>query len=86
METFPFFVTAVLVAQVSGVHNRLTHWGALAYISGLIAYTGFHVSGIPLIASLFWNIATFGILTVLAAPLLPQQAEAPAVRATISCT
>ena len=70
METFPFFATAVLVAQTSGVHNELTHWGSLAYLSGRIAYTALYVSGIPLIRSLFWNIAAFGMLAVLVAPFL----------------
>ncbi|MBU6445760.1 MAG: MAPEG family protein [Alphaproteobacteria bacterium] len=71
METFPFFAVAVLVAQAAGVHNALTHWGALAYIGGRIAYTALYVSGIPLIRSLFWNVAAFGMLAVLAAPFLP---------------
>ena len=34
METFPFFVTAVLIAEVAGVHNAMTHWGAIAYLGG----------------------------------------------------
>jgi uncharacterized MAPEG superfamily protein len=71
METFPFFVAAVLAAHAAGVHNELTQWGSIAYISGRIAYTVLYVSGIPLIRSLFWNLAAFGMLTVLAAPFVP---------------
>lgn len=70
LETFPFFAAAVLMAQTLGVHNELTHWGSLAYISGRIAYAALYISGIPLIRSLFWNIAAFGMLAVLAAPFL----------------
>lgn len=70
LETFPFFAAAVLTAQTSGVHNELAHWGSLAYISGRVAYTALYISGVPLIRSLFWNVATFGILAVLAAPFL----------------
>lgn len=70
METFPFFVTAVLVIQASGVHNELTAWGTVAYIVGRIAYTALYISGIPLVRSLFWNIASFGMIAVLIAPLL----------------
>jgi uncharacterized MAPEG superfamily protein len=70
METFPFFAIAVLVAQTSGIHNALSHWGSVAYISGRIAYTALYISGIPLIRSLFWNVAAFGMLAVLAAPFL----------------
>ena len=45
--------------------NELTHWGSIAYIVGRIAYTVLYISGIPLIRSLFWNIAAFGMLAVL---------------------
>ena len=72
METFPFFAAAVLIAQATGVHNELTHWGSIAYICGRIAYTILYISGIPLIRSLFWNIAAFGMLAVLAAPFAPR--------------
>jgi uncharacterized MAPEG superfamily protein len=70
METFPFFATAVLVAEAASVHDSLTHWGAVAYIAGRIAYTALYISGVPLIRSLFWNVAAFGMLTVLAAPFV----------------
>jgi len=68
METFPLFVAAILVAQAAGVHNALTHWGSVAYLGGRVAYTVLYVSGVPLVRSLFWNVATFGMLAVLAAP------------------
>ena len=70
LETFPFFAAAVLIAQAAGVHNDLTHWGTVAYLGGRVVYTGFYISGIPLIRSLFWNVASFGMLAVLAAPFL----------------
>ncbi|WGD53314.1 MAPEG family protein [Bradyrhizobium sp. CB1650] len=72
METFPFFAAAVLTAQTAGVHNDLTYWGSIAYIGGRIAYTALYISGIPLVRSLFWNIAAFGMLAVLAAPFFPR--------------
>ena len=68
METFPFFAVAVLTTQAVGVHNDLSYWGAIAYLGGRIAFTALYVAGIPLIRSLFWNIASFGMLAVLAAP------------------
>jgi uncharacterized MAPEG superfamily protein len=70
METFPFFAAAILIAHVARVHNELTQWGSIAYLGGRIAYTALYISGIPLIRSLFWNIAAFGMLAVLAAPFL----------------
>jgi uncharacterized MAPEG superfamily protein len=70
METFPFFVAAVLIAETAGVQNALTFWGAAAYLFGRVGYTLLYVAGIPLIRSLFWNIAAFGMLAVLAAPFI----------------
>jgi len=68
METFPFFAVAVLTTQAVGVHNDLSYWGSIAYIGGRIVFTALYVAGIPLIRSLFWNIASFGMLAILAAP------------------
>ena len=51
METFPFFVAAILTAELTGVHDALTHWGAVAYLGGRIAYTVLYISGIPLVRS-----------------------------------
>jgi uncharacterized MAPEG superfamily protein len=70
METFPLFVAAVLIAQAADAHNALTYWGAIAYLGGRVVYTALYISGIPLVRSLFWNIATFGMLAVLAAPFM----------------
>ncbi len=70
METFPFFAAALLLAEFAEVHSGLTYWGAIAYLGGRIVYTALYISGIPLIRSLFWNIATFGMLAVLAAPFV----------------
>ncbi|MCP3469382.1 MAPEG family protein [Bradyrhizobium sp. CCGUVB1N3] len=70
METFPFFAAAILIAHVSGAHNELTQWGSIAYLGGRIAYTALYISGIPLVRSLFWNIAAFGMLAVLTAPFV----------------
>ena len=70
LETFPFFAAAVLVAQAAGVHNALTHWGSIAYLAGRIAYTALYIAGVPLVRSLLWNVAAFGMLAVLAAPFI----------------
>jgi uncharacterized MAPEG superfamily protein len=70
METFPFFAVAVLIAQATGTHDGLTYWGSIAWLSGRVAYTALYISGIPLIRSLFWNVAAFGMLAILAAPFV----------------
>ena len=71
METFPFFAAAILISHSAGVHTELTYWGSIAYLGGRIAYTALYLSGIPLVRSLFWNIASFGMLAVLAAAFVP---------------
>jgi uncharacterized MAPEG superfamily protein len=70
METFPFFVAAILIAQAAGVHSELTRWGSIAYIAGRVVYTALYVSGMPVVRSLVWNVAAFGMLAVLAAPFV----------------
>ena len=70
METFPFFVAAIVASELAGVHNELTYWGCVAYLGGRIVYTLLYVSGIPLIRSLFWNVAAVGALAILAAPFV----------------
>ena len=70
METFPFFAAAVLIAEVASVHTALTHWGAIAYLSGRIAFTALYIAGVPLVRSLFWNVATFGTFAIMAAPFM----------------
>lgn len=70
METFPFFVVAVMIAEFAGIHDALTHWGSIAYLGGRIAFSALYISGIPLVRSLFWNIAAFGMLAVLVAPFI----------------
>lgn len=70
METYPLFAAAILIAHARGVSGDMTQWGALAYLGGRIGYTILYVSGVPLIRSLFWNIAAIGLLAVLAAPFL----------------
>jgi uncharacterized MAPEG superfamily protein len=67
METFPFFAAAVLAAEIAGTHTEMTRWGAIAYLGGRLLYTVFYVTGVPGVRSLFWNVATFGMLAVLAA-------------------
>src|SRR4051812_34131641 len=57
LETFPFFVALVLAAQVTGVHNGLTMWGAYLYLGARIVYLPLYAFGIPLVRSLVWNVA-----------------------------
>jgi uncharacterized MAPEG superfamily protein len=64
LETFTFFAAVVMLAHSTGVHTLVTVWGSIAYIFGRAVYLPLYLSGVPLIRSLFWNIATFGIMAI----------------------
>ena len=46
LETFPLFAALVLVAQLVGIHNRLTEWGSLLYLGGRVAYLPLYAFGV----------------------------------------
>ena len=66
LETFPFFAAAVLTAQIINVHNAFTLWGAWLYVIGRVLYIPLYAYGVRYWRSLAWNVATLGILLVLA--------------------
>jgi uncharacterized MAPEG superfamily protein len=70
LETFPFFVAAILVVTVTTTHSWLTVWGAHFYFWGRIVYALLYIANLPLARSLVWNIPTVGILMIVAGPLL----------------
>lgn len=72
VETFPLFVAVVLAGHVSDTHNAPTEWGARLYFLTRVAYVPLYVVAIPLIRSLIWNVATIGIVLIVAALFLGQ--------------
>ena len=70
VENFHLFAAVVLAAYVTDTHNALTEWGARLYFWGRVAYVLLYAAGIPLIRSLVWNVATIGIVLIVAALLL----------------
>ena len=71
LETFSLFATAVLVAHVVNAHNWMTEWGAQLFFWARVIYVGLYASGVWLIRSLVWNVATAGIILILLASWLP---------------
>jgi uncharacterized MAPEG superfamily protein len=67
-ETFPLFAAAVLLDNAVDRHNALTEWGTQLYFWGRVAYLPLYAAGIPLVRSLVWNVAAFGIMLCLVAP------------------
>ena len=70
VETFPLFAAPVLTAHLTDTHGPLTEWGARLYFWGRVAYVLLYAAGVPLLRSLVWNVATIGIVLVVAALLL----------------
>ncbi len=70
LETFPLFAAVVVAAQVVGRHNALTELGAQLYFWARVVCLPLYAARIPLVRSLVWNVAAFGILLFLVALLL----------------
>ncbi len=69
LETFPFFAAAILAAHAAGREGPLTLIGAHLYFWGRLVYVPLYASGIPMVRSIVWGIATIGIVLVLLALL-----------------
>ena len=70
LETFPLFAAVVLAAHVTDTHNALTALGAQLYFWARLAYALLYAAGVPVVRSLVWNVATLGILLLVAALFL----------------
>ena len=66
LETFAYFVAAVVVVTVTGSSDRVSEWGAIAYFAGRLLYIPLYAAGIPVVRGLVWNIPTLGILAMFA--------------------
>ena len=67
MQTFPFFVAAVLMAHVAGRHNWLTITGAQMYFWARLIYVPLYAAGIHVVRTVAFIIATVGIVLILVA-------------------
>lgn len=69
MESLPLFAIAVIVAHLGGRNGWLTELGAHLYLWGRVAYVPAYAFGMPWVRTAFWQIATIGIVLILAALL-----------------
>jgi uncharacterized MAPEG superfamily protein len=63
METFPFFVAAVLTVYLAGKLGNLTLWGSALYVA-------VYAAGIPRLRTLIWFVSLIGIGMIVAAIFL----------------
>jgi uncharacterized MAPEG superfamily protein len=68
LETYPFFVAAIVIVTFTGTHTSLTAWGAQLYFWGRLVYALLYAANFALARSLVWNIPTLGIVMIVVAP------------------
>jgi uncharacterized MAPEG superfamily protein len=66
LETFVFFVAAVLMAEVLGRHAASIGLGAQIFFWTRVAYVPAYAAGIPFLRTLLWAGSIVGIVMVLA--------------------
>jgi uncharacterized MAPEG superfamily protein len=67
METFPFFVAAILLLQFAHRNNATSFLGAEIYLAARVLYIPIYVLGIPFVRSLTWVVSIVGIAMILMA-------------------
>jgi len=65
VETFAFFASAVLLAQVLGKHSMLSVRGAELYFWARVAYIPAYALGIPGLRTIIWIASFTGIAMVM---------------------
>jgi uncharacterized MAPEG superfamily protein len=66
LETFPFFVAAVLAVALTGRANAATALGVQLYFWARVVYVPLYAAGIPYVRTLTWAVSLVGLLKVLA--------------------
>jgi uncharacterized MAPEG superfamily protein len=66
LETFPFFLAAVLLAHALGKSSPTSVLGAEIYLWARLLYVPAYVIAIPFVRTLIWTASIIGILMVIA--------------------
>ena len=64
LETFPAFAALVLMVEATESWTSLTAMGAQLYFWGRVFYVPAYVTGIPLVRTLIWAVATIGMCLI----------------------
>ena len=67
METFPFFVAAILAAHATNRFSDLTLIGSQVYLIARVVYWPLYAFGVPVFRTLTWLVSVVGLLLVVAA-------------------
>ena len=64
LETFPFFIAAVLAVVLAQRTSPETALGAQVYFWARLAYVPLYAAGIPYVRTLVWAVSLWGLLQV----------------------
>lgn len=68
LETFAIFAAAVLMLEAGQrTGSTLSELGSLLYLGGRLLFLPLYASGTPWLRTLSWNVATAGLVMVMAA-------------------
>ncbi len=67
METFPFFIAAILMVQITQMQSSSSMLGAHLYFWARLFYVPMYAAGIPVVRTLVWSISLIGLIMVLTA-------------------
>jgi uncharacterized MAPEG superfamily protein len=70
METFPFFVAAVITVYLAGKLGALTLWGSALYVAGRAIYVPIYAAGTSGLRTLVWFVSLVGLGMIVAAIFL----------------
>lgn len=70
METFPFFVAAVIIVHLTDTYSPMTILGTQLYFWARVVYLPVYGVGIPYLRTAIWSISMVGIVLVLVAPFI----------------
>ena len=65
METFPFFMAAVLIVQITTLGNNMSATGVHIYFWARVLYVPLYALGIPGVRTLVWVVSMIGVSMVL---------------------
>ena len=66
LETFPVFVAAVLMIQLLDRSGVMSSLGALLYVGCRAIFLPLYAWGVPWLRTFSWNIATLGLVLIMA--------------------
>ncbi|MEA9357671.1 MAPEG family protein [Bacteriovorax sp. PP10] len=67
METFPFFIVAIVIVQITQMQSSSSSIGAMLYFWARLLYVPLYAAGIPGVRTFVWVISFVGIIMVLSA-------------------